>query len=115
MAKTSTATEVKLANHFETLKQTLHTQQDASRLNRPLAFWALPSDRRLPTALLGRTLRDLLSQPFPQLASTAGIGHKKLETFIKLLVRATKEDSPGVEIKNVPGADEQPADGCDEK
>jgi len=114
MAKTSSAAEVKLANHFETLKQTLQTAPYQGRLSRPLAFWALPSDRRLPTALLGRTLRDLLAQPFPQVAATAGIGHKKLETFIKLLVRATKEDSPGVEIKNVPGADEQPADGRDE-
>src|SRR4051794_197862 len=114
MAKTSSAAEVKLASHYETLRNTLQTEQYESRLNRPLAFWALPNDRRLPTALLGRTLRDLLNQPFPQLASTAGIGHKKLETFIKLLVRATKEDSPGVEIKNVPGADEQPADGRDE-
>jgi hypothetical protein len=114
MAKTSSAAEVKLANHFETLKQTLQTERYASRLNRPLAFWALPSDRRLPTALLGQTLRELLAQPFPQLASTAGIGYKKLETFIKLLVRATKEDAPGVEIKNVPGADEKPADGRDE-
>jgi len=115
MAKTSTAAEVKLASHYETLRQTLQTEQYESRLNRPLAFWALPSDRRLPTALLGRTLRELLSQPFPQLAATAGIGHKKLETFIKLLVRATKEDAPDVEIRNLPGGDEQPADGRNEE
>jgi len=114
MAKTSSAAEVKLASHFETLRQTLQTEAYQARLTRPLAFWALPSDRRLPTALLGRTLKDILSQPFPQLAATAGIGYKKLETLIKLLVRATKEDSPGVEIKNVPGSEEKPADGRDE-
>jgi hypothetical protein len=114
MAKTSSAAEVKLASHYETIRQTLHGDQYEARLNRPLAFWALPSDRRLPTALLGRTLRDLLTQPFPQLAATAGIGHKKLETFIKLLVRATKEDAPEVTVENLPGADEQPADGRDE-
>src|SRR5437868_13631004 len=113
MTKTPTAAEVKLASHYETLRKTLQTEQYESRLNRPLAFWALPNDRRLPTALLGRTLRDLLNQPFPQLAATAGIGYKKLETLIKLLVRATKEDAPGVEIKNLPGADEKPADGLD--
>src|SRR5262245_8683159 len=114
MAKSSSADEVKLVSHYETLRQTLQAEQFESRLNRPLAFWALPSDRRLPTALLGRSLRDLLSQPFNQLAATAGIGHKKLETFIKLLVRATKEDAPGAGIENLPGGDEQPADGHDE-
>jgi len=111
MAKTSSAAEVKLASHYETLRKTLQSEQYESRLNRPLAFWALPNDRRLPTALLGRTLRDLLNQPFPQLAATAGIGYKKLETLIKLLVRATKDDAPSVEVENLPGADEQLADG----
>jgi hypothetical protein len=115
MAKTSSAAEVKLGSHFETLKKTLQGEQYEARLNRQLAFWALPSDRRLPTALLGMTLRELLSQPFNQLAATAGIGHKKLETLIKLLVRATKEDGPEVAMENLPGADEQPADGRDEE
>jgi hypothetical protein len=60
---------------------------------------------------LGRTLSDLLGQSFDQLAVTAGIGRKKLETFIKLLVRATKEDAVEANLENLPGADEQPADG----
>jgi hypothetical protein len=114
MAKTSSAAEVKLASHYETLRKTLQSEPYESRLNRPLAFWALPNDRRLPTALLGRTLRDLLNQPFPQLAATAGIGYKKLETLIKLLVRATKEDVPNASVENIPGAEEQVADGRDE-
>jgi hypothetical protein len=114
MAKTSSAADVKLATSYDSLRSTLLTPQYAARLNRPLAFWALPSDRRLPTAFLGRTLSDLLKQEFDQLATTAGIGRKKLETFIKLLVRATKEDAAGAELENLPGAEEKPADGRDE-
>src|SRR5437868_6677082 len=114
MAKTSSAAEVKLATNYESLRTTLLAREFAERLDRPLAFWALPSDRRLPTALLGRTLRDLFAQSFDQLAATAGIGRKKLETFIKLLVRATKEDAADANIENLPGAEEKPADGLDE-
>jgi len=115
MAKTSSAADVKLASNYESLRNTLLSEQYASRLNRPLAFWALPSDRRLPTAFLGRTLGDLLSQSFDQLATTAGIGRKKLETFIKLLVRATKEEAAEANVENLPGADEALADGRDEQ
>jgi len=111
MSKSSSAADVKLASNYESLRATLLGEQYAARLSRPLAFWALPSDRRLPTAFLGRTLSDLLGQSFDQLAVTAGIGRKKLETFIKLLVRATKEDAAEANLENLPGADEQPADG----
>jgi hypothetical protein len=114
MAKTSSATDVKLATNYESLRATLLSDQYVGRLDRPLAFWALPSDRRLPTAFLGRTLRDLLSHSFEELARTAGVGRKKLDTFIKLLVRATKEDAAGADIEDLPGADESPADGRDE-
>jgi hypothetical protein len=114
MAKTSSAADVRLASNYESLRTTLLTDKYAGRLNRPLAFWALPSDRRLPTAFLSRTLKDLLSQSFDQLAVTAGIGRKKLETFVKLLVRATKEDAAEAAVENLPGADEKPADGRDE-
>ena len=113
MAKSSSADDVKLATNYDSLRSTLLKDEYAGRLDRPLAFWALPSDRRLPTALLGRTLRDLFNDSFDQLAATAGIG-RKLETLIKLLVRATKEDAPEANIENLPGADEKPADGLDE-
>ena len=97
MPNTSSADDVKLMSSYETVRATLLSPAMADRLDKPLAFWALPNDRRLPTAFLGRTLRDLLHTPFPQLAATAGIGRKKLTTFVKLLVRATKDDSPGPE------------------
>jgi hypothetical protein len=89
MAKPTSADDVKLMSSYQSLRNTLQGDKYADRLDRQLAFWALPSDRRLPTAFLSRTLRDLLSHEFRDLAATAGIGRKKLETFIKLLVRAT--------------------------
>src|SRR6266481_1991521 len=114
MAKASSADDVKLATNYESLRATLLTEEYAGRLDRPLACWALPSDRRLPTGLLGRTLRDLFHDSFDQLASTAGIGRKKLQPLIKLLVRATKEDAAEANLENLPGADEEPANGLDE-
>src|SRR3954447_1254814 len=106
MAKASSAADVKLATNFEALRSKLSGKEYAQRLDRPLAFWALPSDRRLPTGFLARTLRYLLSRDFDERPTTAGIGRKKLETFIKLLVRATKEDAPDTSLESLPGADE---------
>jgi hypothetical protein len=115
MPKPSSADDVKLMSSYETVKSTLLEPRFADRLEKPLAFWALPSDRRLPTAFLGRTLRDLLHTPFPLLAATAGIGRKKLVTFVKLLVRATKDESTGpdtlVELREEEAA---PITGTDE-
>lgn len=115
MAKSSSADDVKLATNYDSLRTTLLSSQYADRLDRPLAFWALPSDRRLPTALLAKTLRELFAQSYDQLGTTAGIGRKKLETFIKLLVRATKEESATAVEEFLPGADETVADGRNEE
>src|SRR5262245_28135838 len=93
MSKPSSADDVKLASNYDSLRATLLTDKYSDRLDRVLAYWALPSDRRLPTALLGKSLRQLLAQDYEQLAATAGIGRRKMETFVKLLVRATKEES----------------------
>jgi len=83
-----------LVAHFERLRKTLIEEKADGRLDKPLAFWALASDRRLPFAFLGRTLRDLLSTPFAELLATPGIGQKKISSLITLLSRATKEPSP---------------------
>ncbi|MFV2069677.1 MAG: hypothetical protein ACC645_22145, partial [Pirellulales bacterium] len=80
-----------LVAHFERLRKTLIEEKVDGRLDKPLAFWALASDRRLPFAFLGRTLRDLLSTPFEELLATPGIGQKKISSLITLLNRATKE------------------------
>ena len=91
--KTASVEEIQLVSRFEGLRRTLLTDEHAASLERPLAFWALPSDRRLPLALLGRTLRELLHTPFGELASTPGIGQKKLRCFVKLLARVVAGDT----------------------
>lgn len=54
----------------------------------PLAYWALPNDRRLPKALLGYPLRRIVQTPFAKLRATPGIGVKKLVTLVELVERA---------------------------
>jgi hypothetical protein len=60
------------------------------------------------------SLRQLLSTPYPQLAATAGIGRKKLAMFVKLLIRATKDntDSAGG-LEQIQEAETTPINGCD--
>jgi len=90
--KAASVEELQMAGRFEELQRTLHSPRFDDRLDSPLAYWALPSDRRLPLALLGRTLRDLLSTPFANLVATPGIGRKKIAALLFLLARAA--DSP---------------------
>ena len=78
----------------ERVRTTLLDEQYADRLEQPLAYWALPNDRRLPLAFLGHSLRSLLDTPFDELCSTPGIGHKKIGSLVKLLARATKDHPP---------------------
>ncbi|MDX1946880.1 MAG: hypothetical protein SFU86_15870 [Pirellulaceae bacterium] len=114
MTKSSSADDVKLMSSYETVRATLLGPEYADRLDKPLAYWALPADRRLPTAFLGRKLGELLSTPYPQLAATAGIGRKKLGTFVKLLVRATKSDtSPPAALERLQQEESAPINGCD--
>ena len=97
--KTSRATsaeDYKLRSGFEAARNTLLEERFADRLRKPLAYWALPNDRRLPLAFLGRTLAELLETPFEELCSTPGIGQKKIGTLVKLLHRAAQEESPSV-------------------
>jgi hypothetical protein len=55
--------EYKLIRSFQAMSQLLLQERFADRIERPLAFWALPNDRRLPLAFLGRSLRDLVNTP----------------------------------------------------
>jgi hypothetical protein len=94
MNRITSVEDHKLAALYENVRQVLRSPGYADRHNKPLAFWALPRDRRLPMALLGYTLKDLLAHPFEKLSATAGIGKKKLGSLIKLLHRATKDQPP---------------------
>jgi hypothetical protein len=113
MQKPTSAEEYKLIGNFHAVRKTLRQDRFADRLDRPLAYWALPNDRRLPLAFLGRTLRDLLETPFEELAATPGIGQKKISTMIKLLHRAKKEQPRGAGDGAFDGAGEKKAHGGD--
>jgi len=101
VAKMSSAEEFQTISSFEALRKILISQQYAHHLEKPLAYWALPSDRRLPLAFLGRTLRDLLNTPFAELAATPGIGQKKMTSFVKLLGRAANTDPSELPLETV--------------
>jgi len=81
-----------LAARFEKIRNLLLTDRYAPQLNHPLLDWALPADRRLPRALLHRSLGDLLRTPYDSLAAVPGIGHKKMLSLLKLLDRALHTD-----------------------
>jgi len=90
--KTATVEQLQLISRFETLRRMLLSEPYARHLERPLAYWALPTDRRLPLAFLGRALRDLLDTSYSELAATPGIGQKKMRSFVKLLARVANTD-----------------------
>lgn len=96
MNKTTSAEDYKLQSSFEEIRKTLLSDQYQDRLDKPLAFWALPNDRRLPLAFLGRTIGDLLASPFDQLTATPGIGQKKIGSLVTLLRRAAADESSAV-------------------
>jgi hypothetical protein len=66
------------------------------QLAKPLGCWALPDDRRLPLAFMGRSLQSLLETPFVDLLSTPGVGQKKIMSLITLLERAEAAMSQGL-------------------
>lgn len=84
----------RLIGTYERLRKSLIEKPDDGRLDKSLSYWVLPTDRRLPIAFLDRTLRDLLAQPFDDLMSTPGVGHKKIMGFFDLLKRAAKAAAP---------------------
>ena len=107
MSKASSLEDYKQIDAFQSLRTVLN-EQFADRLEKPLAYWALPSDRRLPLAFLGRSLRQLLETPFETLASTPGIGRKKIDSMLRLLARASKQ-RPAVGQDGLADHDHRPA------
>jgi hypothetical protein len=86
--------EYKLVGTFESLKKRLLRDKFADRIDKPLAYWALPTDRGLPLAFMGRSVRDLLETSFDELSATPGVGQKKIAGLLMLLHRATKDTPP---------------------
>ena len=52
--KTISAEELQVVSRFESLRKMLLSETYVEHLDKPLAYWALPTDRRLPLAFLGR-------------------------------------------------------------
>jgi hypothetical protein len=90
LGKRTSVGELQILGRFEQLREILLSDHYSKQLDKPLASWALPTDRRLPMVFLDRTLRDLLNTPFEQLRASRGVGQKKLRAFLVLLSRAAR-------------------------
>ncbi len=96
LGNTSSLEDIQTLGRFEDFRKVLLSPPFTGHLDKPLAYWALPADRRLPLAFLGRSLRELLDTPLTELAATPGIGRKKMVSFVGLLARATATDPAGL-------------------
>lgn len=90
----ASAERYRLEGTYERLRRALVGGPQDGRIDQPLSYWVLPTDRRLPIAFLDRSLRELLDAPLEELMQTPGVGQKKILGFFDLLRRAIKSDSP---------------------
>ena len=82
--KTASVEELQVISRFESLRKILLSEQYADHLKKPLAYWALPTDRRLPLAFLGRTLEDLLADAVLRTVQHAGDRPEKNVLFCEV-------------------------------
>jgi hypothetical protein len=110
VSKALSAEDYKLLNSFEAIRKKLSDDKFADRLEKPLAYWVLPKDRRLPLAFLGRSVKELLATPFGELSATPGVGHKKINSLVRLLNRAVDEEPAATEFgdRSVGGVASEP-------
>jgi hypothetical protein len=112
MLKPASVEDFRIVSSFQTVRKQLLEDRYADRLEKPLAYWALPNDRRLPLALLGRSIKDLIATPFEELSATPGIGQKKITSLVKLLNRATKDHPPGLSVQPADLAEKKPVEAA---
>jgi hypothetical protein len=84
-----------LTTSFDDVRRKLSDPKLADRLEKPLAYWVVATDRRLPFPFLDRTLGELINTSLTDLLNTAGIGVRKVQTLIMLLQRAALPHPPG--------------------
>jgi hypothetical protein len=87
--------DYKLTTSFDEVRRKLSDPILADRLEKPLAYWVVSTDRRLPFPFLDRPLGELVNTSLADLLGTAGIGIRKVQTLIMLLNRAAKPLPPG--------------------
>ena len=92
--RSQSVVDYKLFSRFEHLRQKLLADKPRELLDKPLAFWTVPNDRRLPLAFMGRSIYDILSTPFEDLYATAGVGQKKIAGLVDLLARVSSMHMP---------------------
>lgn len=114
LSRSQSVVDYKLFSRFEHLRQKLVAEKPREILDKPLAFWTVPNDRRLPLAFMGRSINSLLSTPFEELYATAGVGQKKIAGLVDLLARVANTQTPD-EVAATPGrknaaAEPQPGD-----
>jgi hypothetical protein len=88
--KKSSVEHLWAATQYEEIRKALLEDGDTEYLDKPLAHWVLPADRRLPLVFLGRSLGELLEAGFDELAATPGVGQKKIRSFLNLLSRVAE-------------------------
>lgn len=79
--------EHRLGAQYLELRETLRLPQYSRHLEKRLAFWVSPSDRRLPIVLLGRTVQEILEMSLEELLRYPSIGEKKFSVLVALLAR----------------------------
>lgn len=84
-----TTEDFSLKAQFEALAAQIAETADI-QLDLPIAHWAVASDRRLPYALLDRTVRQLTTASYDSLLATPGVGRKKFATLVMLLQRVSE-------------------------
>lgn len=94
LVRTQSVIDYKLLSRFEHVRDKLLAEKPAECLDRPLAFWTVPNDRRLPLAFMGHSIRRILTTPFEELYATAGVGQKKIAGLIELLNRVATAKMP---------------------
>lgn len=105
MSRFTFSSSGELRRSFTSIRETLLEGQYQDQLTKPLAYWALPNDRRLPLAFLNRSIGDLINTPFEELTATPGVGAKKISSLVKLLKRATKDEPPTLPLDVVTTAE----------
>lgn len=93
-----------LKARFDDLANQLKEAADG-HLDLPIAHWAVASDRRLPYALLDRTVRQLVASSFDSLLATPGVGRKKFAALVVLMQRALDAKDSPVNVPTVPNVE----------
>lgn len=86
--------EYSIRARFDEIGQLLQGSPYAERRDKPIGYWALTGDRRLPYALLERKVSDIIATPFKELAQTPAIGKKKMASLVMLLERVLDDRQP---------------------